>query len=157
MKTRRFEIWAVSLALVGCQTTTRTIMPSDAEIVQKKATAALDPSVHFFLGQVQIQLSDASEIDSFVLDMQSKEGVSLKLLDQVPTRPIYLFEVSSPRELDDVVSLAKRDGRVMAASKSYRIGVERNRSQEAPIQERRLRFKTNDPLFSSQWALNNES
>jgi len=157
MKALRFEIVALTVALVGCQTSTRTILPADAEIVQKKVTAPLDPAGKYFLGQVQIQLSSPAELESFVLSMESHQGVSLKLLDQVPTRPIYLFEVSSPYDLDDVVTRAKQDARVTAASKSYRIGVERVRNQEAPVSERRLRFKTNDPLFSTQWALNNES
>lgn len=116
-------------------------IPSDAEVLAKKKEARVSEA-GYFEGQVQVRLGgdEAGELEAFVGEMAA-QGVVLSAMDKINNRPIYLFEYSSPFELDEVVSKVKESGRVESASPNYH------------LTSNELSF--NDPELWKQWSLNN--
>ncbi len=137
-------ISCVALALAGCAQNTsdpRSTLRSDAEIVKAKATASIHPTQKYILGQVQVELANEELLSAVIEDMSAKHGVNLSLLDKIPGEPIYLLEINSTTPVDDVIKTLSGDYRVAMAG--------RNNHMQAEA------FRTNDPLGSTQWALNN--
>jgi subtilisin family serine protease len=130
----------VSWMIAGCANNS-VPLPSDEVIIQKKTQASVHPTEHYFLGQVQVRLTDDNDLSAFMDDAKVKRGITMTLLDKVPNYPIYLFELNSLDPVDSVVKSLREDSRVVLAARNREINLNQ--------------FTTNDPLLSTQWALSN--
>lgn len=136
-----YSVIGASFVLLACEgvRVPNTQIPSDSKIVEKMEAARLQEGAHFFKGQVQVRLSSEQSLEAFVHSVASEQTIILSLLDKIPGRPIYLFEIKSSLDVRDAAQALKQNSFVEAASPNYEIRIN----------------DYNDPEFRYQWALNN--
>ena len=142
------------VGLTGCSETKRVQLPSDQEIIRKKAEAPVHPTQNYYLYQAQVKV-DASENLSGVLEnLRVKNKIDASVLDEIHGQNVYLLEVKSSTPVADVVKALKADPHVLMAARNRRITLN-NVEVSAENKTERPLFQSNDPQLESQWALSN--
>lgn len=136
-----------SILMTGCQS--GITLPGDQEIVNRKNEAETDVTGRHYKKQVIVTLSDEHDWLSLQRDMKRDHDISLSVLDRVHGQPILLLETDSEIEALELAKELKKDSRVIAAGYNHTVSVQSD-------SEAKPRFRSNDPLLTAQWALQNE-
>ncbi len=149
MKTRALSLSVLGLAvtMAACSSSDYHMssggpqLPSVDEIVETKLNAAIHPTENYFLGQVVVETTTEDELAP-VLSNLAVQGIKASALDLVPNRPIYLLKIESTQSVPEVVKALRADTRRVVMAETN------NKISASSI-------RANDPLVSTQWALDN--
>ncbi|MGA0162781.1 MAG: S8 family serine peptidase, partial [Bdellovibrionota bacterium] len=112
---------------------------SDQDVVNFQEKSDLIPGEKIYSKQIQVRLSESENVNEFVHSVAVDQGVVLRLVDQINSRPIYLFEIDESEDPRLISEKIKENSRVLSASPNHLIEIE----------------AFNDPDFQWQWALSN--
>jgi thermitase len=112
---------------------------SDQDVVNFQEKSDLIPGEKIYSKQIQVRLSESENVNEFVHSVAVDQGVVLRLVDQINSRPIYLFEIDESEDPRLISEKIKENSRVLSASPNHLIEIE----------------AFNDPDFHWQWALSN--
>lgn len=112
---------------------------SDQDIVAFQEKSDLIPGEKIYSKQIQVRLGESENVNEFIHSVAVDQGVVLRLVDQINSRPIYLFEIDEGEDPSLISEKIKENSRVLSASPNHLIEIE----------------SFNDPDFHWQWALSN--